>query len=405
MSPFCVYNVLAHKKKACGVVALQAFTISLNKYGVKHEGIIADCSPRYEGNMAYIRKRTDKKGVDSYAVEVSMKGHPTQYGTFKNKTTAKKWANDVESAIRAGRFFKETEAKKHTVAEMIDRYIENAKFTPVQDSHAGLHLRRWRDEIGFMTLADLTPDTITRVKETLSREIVKGKPRSDATVLKYMVSFGTVLNVAVRDWAWLEDSPMRNIRKPSPSKGIVRFLDDDERERLLLACKESRNPVLYTCVTLSLATGMRQSELMWLTWQDVDLARGVIILPKTKNGSTRRVPLAGFALNLLRDYAATNKRAPANLLFPSAQIPSQPVELKKSWQTALKKANVTNFRWHDLRHSTASYMVMNGSTLGDVGAVLGHKSIQMTSRYAHLSENHLTNVVSSMNDKIFGGIG
>jgi integrase len=354
--------------------------------------------------MARVQEIISKDGTKRFSVTIRLKGHPIQSATFKNMSSAKKWIQDTESAMRAGRHFKVIEAKKHTVAEMIDRYIENANFTPVQDSHAGLHLRRWRDEIGFMTLADLTPDTITRVKETLSREIVKGKPRSDATVLKYMVSFGTVLNVAVRDWAWLEDSPMRNIRKPSPSKGIVRFLDDDERERLLLACKESRNPVLYTCVTLSLATGMRQSELMWLTWQDVDLARGVIILPKTKNGSTRRVPLAGFALNLLRDYAATNKRAPANLLFPSAQIPSQPVGLKKSWQTALKKANVTNFRWHDLRHSTASYMVMNGSTLGDVGAVLGHKSIQMTTRYAHLSENHLTNVVSSMNDKIFGGV-
>ena len=353
--------------------------------------------------MATITERKAKDGTTRYRVEVRLKGYPPQVATFKRLTDAKQYIQNTESAIREGRHFKTVEAKKHTVAEMIDRYIANANFTPVQDSHAGLHLRRWRDEIGFMTLADVTPDAISKVKETLLGEIVKGKSRSSATVLKYMVSFGTVLNVAVRDWAWLEDSPMRNIRKPSPSKGIVRFLDDDERERLLLVCKESRNPVLYTCVVLSLATGMRQAETMWLTWKDIDLKKGVIILPKTKNGETRRVPISGLALNLLKDHAKL-RRIDTQLLFPSAQIPSQPVELKKSWQTALKKANVTDFRWHDLRHSAASYLAMNGSSMGDIGAVLGHKSTQMTARYAHLSEDHLTGVVASMNTKIFGGV-
>ncbi|MDP3876034.1 MAG: site-specific integrase [Methylobacter sp.] len=353
--------------------------------------------------MATITERTAKDGTAHYRAEVRLKGYPAQRATFKRKTDAKKWIQDTESAIREGRHFKTAEAKKHTVAEMIDRYLTGAKLNKVQDDHTGLHLRRWKDEIGYMLLADVTADTLTLVKEKLLNEQVRGKYRSPTTVLRYMASLSTAFTTAVRDWAWLEDSPMKNIKKPKAARGRVRFLDDDERERLLIACKESRNKLLYMTVVLAMSTGMRQAELFGLKWADVDLKDGFLILHETKNGDRRRVPLTGHCLELLRDHAKV-RRLDTPLLFPGIKNPLNPIDLQTPWETARKNAGITDFTWHDLRHCTASYLAMNGASMADIAAVLGHKTLQMVKRYSHLSDTHVSNVVASMNEKIFGGI-
>jgi integrase len=250
-------------------------------------------------------------------------------------------------------------------------------------------------------LANLNADVITQVKEKLLSEIVRGKLRSPTTVIRYMGSFSTCLTTAVRDWAWLEDSPMRNIKRPSEPRGRVRFLDDSERARLLKACKESVNSLLYPCVILALSSGMRQGELMGLKWQDVNLKDGFLILHKTKNGDRRRVPLSGLGLSLLQEHAKI-RRLDTDLLFPSVKNPLKPVNLEIPWGTARKQAQLDDFRWHDLRHCTASYLAMNGASLAEIAEVLGHKTLVMVKRYAHLSDGHVSNVVASMNAKIFG---
>ena len=353
--------------------------------------------------MATITERTAKDGTARYRAEIRLKGYPTQSATFKSLTKAKKWISSTESAIREGRHFKTVEAKKHTVDEMIDRYLLGAKLTKVQDDHTGLHLRRWKEEIGYMLLADVNADAITLVKEKLLNEEFRGKPRSPTTVLRYMASLSTVFTTAVRDWAWLEDSPMKNIKKPTAARGRVRFLSDDERERLLIACKESRNKQLYMCVILAISTGMRQAELFGLKWADVNLKERYIILHETKNGERRRVPLAGLVLELLQDHSKI-RRLDTPLLFPSIKNPLNPIDLQQPWETARKNAGVTDFTWHDLRHCTASYLAMNGASLAEIAEVLGHKTLSMVKRYAHLSDGHVSNVVASMNAKIFGGV-
>ena len=351
--------------------------------------------------MARIKERLAADGTKRYTAEVRLKGYPAQTATFKRKTDVNKWIQDTESAIREGRHFKTVESKKHTVSEMIDRYLSNANLTQVQDEHTGLHLRRWRDEIGYLLLADVTPDTITQVKEKLLNEEYRGKPRSPTTVLRYMASLSTVFTTSVKDWGWVEESPMRNVKKPKAARGRVRFLDDDERERLLVACKESRNKWLYMCVILAMSTGMRQAELFSLKWSDVDLKDGFLILHETKNGERRRVPLAGHGLELLREHAKV-RRIDTPLVFPSDKNPQKPIDLQQPWETARKHAEISDFTWHDLRHCTASYLAMNGASMTDIAAILGHKSLQMVKRYAHLSDGHVSSVVASMNAKIFG---
>jgi integrase len=353
--------------------------------------------------MATITERTAKDGTKSFRAEVRLKGYPAQSTTFKRKTDARKWIQDTESAIREGRHFKTIAAKKHTVKEMIDRYLAGANLTKTQDGHVGLHLRRWREEVGYLVLADLNADVITQVKDKLLNEDVKGKNRSPTTVLRYMASLGTVLTTAVKDWGWLEDSPMKNITKPKAARGRVRFLSDDERERLLLACKESSNQLLYMTVILAISTGMRQAELFGLRWLDVDLYNGFLILHATKNGERRRVPLSGLGLDLLREHGKV-RRLDTDLLFPSIKDPLKPIDLQTPWETVRKRAEITDFTWHDLRHCTASYLAMNGASMPEIAEVLGHKTMQMVKRYAHLSDGHVSNVVASMNAKIFGGM-
>ena len=147
---------------------------------------------------------------------------------------------------------------------------------------------------------------------------------------------------------------------------------------------------------------MRQAELMGLKWQDVNLKGGYLILHETKNGERRRVPLSGLALCLLQEHAKL-RRLDTQLLFPGIEDASKPLNLRPVFKIALQQAGINDFKWHDLRHCTASYLAMNGASMSDIAEILGHKTLSMVKRYAHLSDGHVSNVVASMNAKIFGG--
>jgi integrase len=180
----------------------------------------------------------------------------------------------------------------------------------------------------------------------------------------------------------------------------VRFLSDEERQRLLDACITSKNKSLYTIVVLALATGGRQQELLSLRWPDVDLIRGTLTFQQTKNGERRRVPLTGHALDLLRQHARV-RYLESDLVFPSyTNIKRRRV--RDAWNNAVRRAGIADFHFHDLRHTFASYRAMNGASLLEIAEVLGHKTLAMVKRYAHLSEAHTRGVVERMNRAVFG---
>ncbi|SNX60379.1 Site-specific recombinase XerD [Nitrosomonas ureae] len=356
--------------------------------------------------MANIEKRISNEGKISYRVKIRLKGFPSQSATFERLTDAKKWAQQTESAIREGRHFKTTEAKCHTLAKMIDRYCRDVLPAKKSAKDQAQQLSWWKSEIGSYSLADVTPSLIGECRDKLGREItVRNKLRSPASVVRYMAALSHALTIAVKEWGWLEDSPMRKVTKPKESRGRVRFLSDDERMRLLKTCKESSNPYLYTVVVLALSTGMRQGEIMGLSWNVVDLDQGRAILHETKNGERRAVAITGHALELLKELYK-NRIIDSDLLFPPKQItpqkPQKAMDLRTPWETAVKKAELKDFHFHDLRHSAASYLAMNGASLAEIAEVLGHKTLQMVKRYAHMSEGHTARVVASMNSKIFG---
>jgi integrase len=353
--------------------------------------------------MASIKERKDKDGkVIGYHVQIRIKGHRPEHASFKSKTKMKEWIQNTESAIREGRHFKTTEAKKHTLGELIDRYIQDVLPTKKKSERKQTaQLTWWKKQIGYYLLSEITPSMIAEQRDNLLRETTRRKKtRNPSTVVRYMAALSHAFSIAIKEWGWIEDSPIRKVTKPKEARGRVRFLDDDERLRLLLACKESANPYLHIIVVLALSTGMRQAEILNLKWSDVNLDKGRVILHETKNGEIRQVAIAGQALQLLKDLDKV-RRLYTELVFPG-QFPKKPIVIRGAWDNAVKKAEISNFLFHDLRHSCASYLAMNGASLAEIAEVLGHKTLAMVKRYAHLSDTHTANVVSKMNEKIFG---
>lgn len=351
--------------------------------------------------MATIEQRLSDEGRLSYRVKIRLKGHPTQTATFARKTDARRWAQQAEAAIREGRYFQTIEASRHTVAELIERYIREVLPFKKAAQDQERHLFWWKQAIGMRLLSEVTPATVIESRNNLRNEITRGgKQRSGATLNRYLASLSHAFTTALREWHWIEVNPVTKIRKLAESRGRVRFLSDDERRRLLEACKEYGEP-LYTIVVLALSTGARRGEIMRLRWPDVDLSRSVITLHETKNGERRRLPLQSHALECVHRISKV-RRLDTDLLFPSHRNAQQPLDIRRPFNAALKKVEIADFRFHDLRHCAASYLAMNGASLAEIAEVLGHKTLAMVKRYAHLSETHTAKVVAAMNNKIFG---
>jgi integrase len=138
-----------------------------------------------------------------------------------------------------------------------------------------------------------------------------------------------------------------------------------------------------------------------LSWKDVDLKNGFITFEETKNDEPRSVPLQGHALELMLKRSKV-PRFGTDLVFPSRVDQQKHFDFRRPFQMALKASQIEDFRWHDLRHCAASYLVMAGVDMRTVAEILGHKTMQMTQRYTHLSPEHLKDAVAKMNHKIFG---
>jgi len=192
-----------------------------------------------------------------------------------------------------------------------------------------------------------------------------------------------------------------NTRKLKESRGRVRFLDEQERERLLKTCRESRSSFLYIIVVLALSTGMRKGEILGLRWRDIDFHNRRIVIHETKNGERRAVPLVATSLQLIDQLKANDFNSMDDFIFHSPEDKTKSCCIRTAWEKAIKRSAITDFRFHDLRHSTASYLAMNGASLLEIADILGHKTLQMVKRYSHLSEDHKATVLEKMNEKIF----
>lgn len=224
-----------------------------------------------------------------------------------------------------------------------------------------------------------------------SREAL-AKDHAPTTVVCYLAALSHAFTIAVKEWGWMEDAPMRRVSKPKEPRGRVRFLSDEERGRLLEACRASENPYLYPVVVLALSTGARKMEILSLRWHDVNFQRQVLTLHTTKNGERRVLPSHGHAWDLLQQHAKV-RRIDSPFVFPSRNG-HKPFDIRRAWEAVLKEANIPDFCFHDLRHSAASYLAMDGASLAEIAEILGHKTLAMVKRYAHLSAAHTAGVVA-----------
>ncbi len=351
--------------------------------------------------MATIEKRAGLNGSINYRVRVRLRGFPAQTASFQRLTDAKKWVQQTESAIREGRHFKTVESRKHILKEAVERYIQFVLPTKKPNSQRDQkkQLEWWSDAIGYLSLADVTPAIIAEQRDKLSHGKTSRGDRTNATVNRYLAILSHLFTVSVKEWGWAHENPVLKVTRLREPRGRVRFLSDEERKNLLNACKQSESAYLYTVVVLALSTGARKMEILGLKWEDIDLTRGIITLHETKNGERRVLILTSLALELIKQHAKIRILKCA-YVFPAKSI-DKPIDLTTPWETALLRAEIKDFRFHDLRHSAASYLAMNGASLAEIAEILGHKTLQMVKRYAHLSDAHTSKVVEKMNKKIF----
>ena len=331
--------------------------------------------------MATIRKRDGKNG-SSYQVQIRIKDGGIESASFKSLTKAKIWAQSVEASIRDGKHFTKNAAKKHTLSDLIERFLDHPSLKDKTKLNYGPQLKWWISQLGDNKLADITPDKISRLRDGLLK---KGFQKSSTN--RYIAALSSAYSMAVKEFGWIDINPCSRVRKLSEPRGRTRFLTDDERERLLNSCEESNTKELLIIVLLALSTGARKNEIRWLRWDDVNIQTGTVIFRETMNGTIRSVPIVGRGLDLMREWGKI-RRLDTDLVFPGRN-PKHPVLFEKSWKRALKESNIEDFRFHDLRHSAASYLIMAGVHMRTVAEILGHKTFAMVQRYSHLSPEHL----------------
>ncbi len=344
--------------------------------------------------MATIKTITNRNGDRRYRVRARTNGVSASK-TFRNKAEAEKWAAITEDRARLNTMGTTAQATARTVGEMIDRYCQEILPHKAKNTQASQYgqLAWWKARIGKLTLAKAITPVIAKGKKDLA-------PNGNATINAYLAALQHCYTIAIKEWQWCEINPVRNVwRQPLP-QARVRTLNDAERAKLIFYCRLVPCQWLETIVILTLSTGPRKSEVRFMRFSDYDHIRGRVILNETKNGQRRTVRLFGEAR--CRMAALYEARSPGQeFFFPSKQDPNHPIDFRYSWEMALEKAEIPNFCFHDLRHSAASYLAAQGASLADIKEILGHKTIQTTQKYTHLTENHTAALVQKMNLSIF----
>ena len=327
----------------------------------------------------------------TYTAVIRKPGFKTETKTFKKEADAQKWIRSIENKMDEGRWNANvSEANKKTLSQLIDHYLEVEGEATCRVSC----LNWWKDNIGHLKLSAVTPAVLNECKIKLGKSSSSNRTlvRGPATINRHLAYLSVVFSQGVKEYMWCSDNPVRKVKKLKEPKGRVRFLSDNERNALLTACKAE--PMLYELVVLALTTGARAGEMLNLQWTDIDFQRGEATLRNTKNGETRLIPVVGHAQDLLK------ARRGIGFVFPSSTGRAF-YEYAKPFKKALETAEIEDFRFHDLRHTAASYLAQEGKSLPEIMATLGHKSITMTQRYSHLTSKTIVDNGDFLNAKMF----
>ena len=285
----------------------------------------------------------------------------------------------------------------------------------------------WVRLLGDRVFAQITPEDVdvamrqlaTEPARVFSGKDVDGNPifratkdgqRSGGTLNRYLQALAALFSWArryvkadgTRYVPRTHESPTRTVEKHKESKGRVRFLSDSERERLLASCQESAWPRLYLFVLMALTTGARRGELLSVRWSDIDFGQGEARIGEdtehhqNKNGDARTLILLPQVLAELEKFKPKKTAESQHLVFKSRLRPSQPYSTAKVFSEAVAEAGIKNYRFHDCRHCTASYMAQSGASLLEIADTLGHRQLRMVQRYAHLNTSSRRRLMNSV---------
>lgn len=333
--------------------------------------------------MAEIQTRHGKRGK-TYRIEFMRDGKRTSK-TFK----IKKDALLLVSKLNAD-------------PDFADTYINQTHITLTFDNAANEYLRQYKgkDDSIFQRLdhwiAVFKSKPVSKIqKKDIKNELRKlqAKGLANATLNRYKAAIGSLYKYLDKEHD-ISHNPTKDIPQFTEDNARTRFLSDDEVSRLLEATKQSNWLQLHLLVLMALTTGARRGELTGLTWQNIDLGKRTAHLKDTKNKEQRVLTLPH---NLVEELMKFRRSTGYVFLHPDSDV-HKIGNFDCYWRASLKLAGISDFRFHDLRHTCASMLAMKGASVLEIAEVLGHKSITMTQRYAHLCTNHK----AKLTDRVFG---
>lgn len=325
--------------------------------------------------MATLRQFANGK----WQVQVRRKGHPPVAKTFLSRLDAQRFARKVESELDKGNLVWSGEIEQTTLGELIDRYLREVTPTKRAARQETQRLKFLKRHFGTYGAAQLQGKHVAAYRDS---RLQSGK--AAATVVRELNTLSHVFEVAIRDWGLpIPLNPARRVRKPTAARGRDRRVSGDELAALLEACRQSRASQLAAVIRVAIETGMRLSEIISLTWENVDASDRVALLPITKNGAAREVPLSTVALQIILTQ-------PRHISDPRVFWSwKRSDSFEHAWQRVVTKAKLVDLRFHDLRHEATSRFFERGLDMMEVSAITGHKTLQMLKRYTHLRARDL----------------
>jgi integrase len=299
-----------------------------------------------------------------------------------DKKLAQRILDKVKGEIAEGKWFERLPGEGKTFEEMMDRY--KAEYLSLK-SHPKKYESLVKSPLSFFggyRISEITPSLVSQYKT--HRRQAKVALNRELSLLK------VVFNLAIREWQWAKENPVSMIKLEKENPGRVRYLSDEEFDKLLNECPDWLKPIVMT----ARHTGLRKENILSLTWSQVDLFRKLITIEHTKNNERISIPLNETLMNLFKQLSKV-RHMNSPYVFCKPEGSRYHSSLNGFWK-AVKKAGITDFKFHDLRHCFASALVQKGVDLYQVQRLLGHKSSAMTQRYSHLSPEHLREAINRL---------
>jgi len=282
------------------------------------------------------------------------------------KTEAKAALEARKGEIRTGKFHLKQE-KQILFEKFSDEYIKYAKANKRSWMRDEISLKHLIPHFRGMALSKINPRHIEDYKRKRLDKVKPATINRELTLLKFMFSLA-------KKWKYASENPVKEIKFFQEKQYLMRVLDKEEIKRLI---KVASNP-LRAIIILALNTAMRKSELLNLRWSDIDFADCYIYIKESKSNVMRKVPMNSVVTATLKNIKREN-----DFVFPGPRTGKRYSDIFYPFKQACKKATIKDMRFHDLRHTAATLMVMGGIDLVTVKEILGHSDIQMTMRYAH----------------------